>query len=408
MEDSALKDFSWPITTLLYDDYEALRTCLDHFSSTIRDKQLIVFGAGIRGSLFAVLLKEFGYTDLLFVDNNEQKWGGVIHGHPIVAPTELPKYRKNAVVLIATEAYHSIAEQLTKLGFSRDQDFLVIETDHYGSYIDEMLRDCTPTTLILGDCGLSHISLFDKNKDNLSIMLKNKLGSDKTKVLAMHGMGMRSFYHVIKTQVEHNPSITNLFITINFGVFTGKRHLLPRTQHVGLLERVYNISNQKDEEFLDYLKIAQGRASSFKLDFFSETQDRSVSTHLSRNRLSLFFQVNYMYKIRKNTEDMEYLSRIINYAAKHKIKVIPFIPPVNYEFAETLLGNKFKEKYNTILGTFTEWMSEENTPVLDMSYLLQASQFGTAETIDETINYDGRQKVLEALMAYTANHGVVK
>ena len=55
----------------------------------LEDKRLLIFGAGVRGSIFGMLLQNEGIPEFDYCDNNEIKWGGTIGTHIIISPKEL-------------------------------------------------------------------------------------------------------------------------------------------------------------------------------------------------------------------------------------------------------------------------------------------------------------------------------
>jgi 2-polyprenyl-3-methyl-5-hydroxy-6-metoxy-1,4-benzoquinol methylase len=93
-----------------------------------RAPSIIVWGAG---QLSMKLLAEtsLARADILaFVDNNPINHGQVLHGKPIVSPSELAKW--DAPILIATLLHHrSIAKQIREMGLKNEIVFLLGETE---------------------------------------------------------------------------------------------------------------------------------------------------------------------------------------------------------------------------------------------------------------------------------------
>ena len=61
------KNFAWPVTSVNREDYDALMECMIRNEGTW--EKIVIFGAGIRGTEFSVVLKEKGYKNIFFVDN---------------------------------------------------------------------------------------------------------------------------------------------------------------------------------------------------------------------------------------------------------------------------------------------------------------------------------------------------
>jgi SAM-dependent methyltransferase len=93
-----------------------------------RAPSIIVWGAG---QLSMKLLAETSLSRAnipAFVDNNPINHGQVLHGKPIVSPSELAKW--DAPILIATLLHHrSIAKQIREMGLKNEIVFLVGESE---------------------------------------------------------------------------------------------------------------------------------------------------------------------------------------------------------------------------------------------------------------------------------------
>jgi hypothetical protein len=89
----------------------------------LRAPSIIVWGTG---QLSMKLLAEtsLSHADIVaFVDNNPINHGKVLHGKPILPPTELSKW--NVPILIATLLHHhSIAKQIRNMGLKNEIVFL--------------------------------------------------------------------------------------------------------------------------------------------------------------------------------------------------------------------------------------------------------------------------------------------
>lgn len=373
-----------------YEDYITLKECVDQHMELLRNKEIIIFGAGIRGSIFCKLMEKFGYNQILFCDNNPDKWGGYVNQYEICSPKLIEEKRDKAIVLISVENGHSIEMQLEKSGYIKNTTYFSVEARIYPSYIKEFFRRDAIEILFLGDCGLSQISMNDNHHSNLGDMIKKCFGEKIAKVLAMHGMGMRSYYNILKSQLQLGIIPKVLGLMVNFEVFTGKHHLLPRTQHVELFKQILDELEKPDIEFVEYHQIIKERFNNFKLDVSSSYQ----GDYLENNR-RMILRMNYMYSLKKNTEDMQYLIKILKLCREKKIRVLPFIPPVNYEYAFECIGEKFKVAYDANSDRMKAWIKEQGVELLDLSYILESKCFADPKTIDETANAKGRRIILE-------------
>lgn len=383
------KNFAWPVTVMSYEDYYELKKCLD-LNKDIYEKKIIIFGSGIRGTLFGVLLKRLGIESFQYCDNNEMKWGGEINGHEILNPEIIKNKEKEYRVLISTERSNEIERQLEKYGYRKNKHFFSIKSDIYDKYVDKFFEIKPIKFLILGDCGLSQISIFDSNYENLGEMMISKLGDNNVKVLAMHGMGMRAYYNILKIQLEMGMNPQTVLLMTNLEVFTGKHHILPRTQHLELFEKIKNKNLYGDNDLDDYILDLKKRIN--MIDSENEIWGKQEN---KMGNSEMILRMNYMYRIKKETEDINYLFEILKLCKKNSIKVIPFIPPVNYEYARSLIGLKFEERYKANVENVKIWIRNYGYEVLDLSFLLTSKLFAAKNTIDETANYDGRKKIMD-------------
>lgn len=385
-------NFAWPVTSSNREDYEAFCNWLNKNKEIIKEEQLAIWGAGIRGTEFSLFLKKNNLVNIIFVDNNEQKWGGLIDEFPIISPEEL--YQKMANykirILISTENSSEIECQLLERGYKRDLDFFVIKSNLYKKYIDEFKREYSRDILILGDCEFSKISLKDKDLINLGEMIKKSCGEECTKVLAMHGMGIRAYYNILHAQIARNMKPKLLVIMINLDTLTGRQHLLPRSQHTELMQEIYDITDTRDSEFEEYIKIIYDRSHNNQAEFFvNKSIDGSKMEAKARN----YFKLNYMYKLDENIEGLQYLNKLFEEAKRDKIEVIPFVPPVNFTLARKLLGEKFEISYTENIEKIRKIVESNQLKLLDMSYCLGADMFAEPDTPDETANEIGRKVI---------------
>lgn len=386
------KNYAWNVNAVSKDVYFYFETKVNQLRQVLEKKKIVVFGAGIRGNLLAMILEKNGFYSFCFTDNNGEKWGGNINGHDILPVSDVYDKIGEVYVLIAIEGCEKVVLQLEKNGFQEGENYTSLDTSLYDLYMKEFLRKYDGKVLVFGDCGLTHISLSDSDDCSMGEMLKQSLGGELVKILAMHGMGIHSFYHILKTQVFMYGFPETLVMMINFDTLTGKQHLLPRSQHLNLLERIYQYSGE-DEEFEAYLQVVRERSENFQIELVSENGE-----HGYEERLKLYLRLNYMYRLKKDNENLVYLERTLQWLGQNGVRVITYIPPVNYQLAERLGLKNFQQRYQSNLDILFEILNKYRCKVLDFSYLLPENEFSTVTTADETANYVGRQKQVENLV----------
>ncbi len=396
-----VKDFAWPVTAISKENYAAIMECVKEHDELFSQKTIIIFGAGIRGAEIAVILKCEGYSNLLFTDNNFDKWDGVIDGIPIISVDEALSKREEAVYLISVEEGEPIYRQLEKNGLIFGRDFFFPKPNLYQRFIDEFKRDMHNEILVMGDCMFEVIAFDDKKKDSLSEIMQQKLGCENVKHLTMHGMGLPTFYHMLRAQINNGMIPRILVVMLNFETLTGKQHLLPRSQHTELVNQVVAISDDPTGELKEYEKVVAERVKNVQAEFFTTNKFSSIKTannkrgRISDNASKVFFKLNYLYKLNPEMESIQYLKKIMKLAHEKGFKLLPFVPPVNYERGTELFENRFEEDYNHNLNILKGIVDDGGFSLLDLSHICTKELFAHVTTPDETTNYLGRERIAD-------------
>lgn len=91
--------------------------------------KVAICGAGKTGRRWSIELRKHNIEVAAFIDINPDKWGGRLHGVPVLRPTSLEKGIPAEVLLVAV-AKHRIREQirgyLVGLGYLETRDFICI------------------------------------------------------------------------------------------------------------------------------------------------------------------------------------------------------------------------------------------------------------------------------------------
>ena len=278
-------NFAWPVTSSSKEEYVAFCEWMTAHKTMLESNEIAIWGAGIRGTEFSLFFKRTNYTKIFFVDSKVK-------------------------ILISAENSKEIEEFLEEDGYKKEEDFFTVRSNLYEKYVEEFIRPYTRDVLIMGDCEFSKISLEDTDMRNLAEMLKDELGERRAKVLAMHGMGLRSHYNLLHTQIAMGMIPKILVIMINLDTLTGKQHLLPRSQHEELLRMVYEKAHVDSKEYEEYLEIVHERKKNLQAEFFTTNKfgKRDVP---SDAKSKVYFRVNYLYELDVETEGIQYLKKII-------------------------------------------------------------------------------------------------
>lgn len=405
------RNFAWPITAINKYDYLLMERFIDMYRDFLKSKKIIIFGAGIRGTEISIILKDIYHEDILFVDNNKEKWGGYIDDYPIISPEEMLKINTNRVILISTEEYVAIEDQLESYGLVKGKDYFCLHNNQYEMFVDEFALKNDYSTLIMGDCMFEMIAFDDKQKDSLAEIISDKMGSSNVKLLTMHGMNMLGFYHIMVEQCKQINKPKIFVVMINFETLTGKQHLLPRSQHTKLIEMINTMIQNDSSEFSEYKDLTKSRVENVNAEFFTTNKYTTNNKgNINEKASKLFLKLNYMYNLDLNIEPVRYFVKIIDFCIENNIKLIPFVPPVNYQLGIELFGDKFEERYSRNLEALKLLISEKGFELLDLSHIITKAYFSHSSTPDETVNYEGRQIVADKIVNKINEHlkGAIK
>lgn len=397
MENAAeQKNFAWPVTSMDQENYDGFFAWFAQNRALLSDHRLYIWGAGIRGTSFGILLREQGVHDFTFVDSNPEKWGGFIDKAPIISPEDLEASRtvEKRMILISVENSGAIQRELDAKGYLKNHDYFAVETDAYAAYVQEFLRPYEKNLLIMGDCEFTTISIKDTRHDSLREKLYRRFGKERAKILAMHGMGPRAEYNIFHALIAQGMKPERLALMVNFDVLTGKQHLLPRSQHAELLNLLLEAQETPSEEFRDYVRLAQERSKNLQMEFFTGPESAGgLSDAKARN----YIRLNYLYDLDMASEGVRYLEKMLEEAVSEGVKTLAFIPPFNYQMAEHLMGDAYQAQYKSNQEKIHRMINAHGVCLLDMSFCLTSDLFSTPDTVSETSNDAGREIVADLL-----------
>lgn len=92
-------------------------------SCEIVPRTIWIYGAGNYGLLCGYLLRKFSDCNIVYADNNEEKWGKDIWEFPIMPPTEI-KHTAETLVIVAMKNTETVIGELLNCGYVRGVDLL--------------------------------------------------------------------------------------------------------------------------------------------------------------------------------------------------------------------------------------------------------------------------------------------
>lgn len=136
--------------------------------------KIILFGAGFYGRQAFENLKD-EYEILYFADNNPALAGTYLFGIPIISADKILDYlQKDVDVVVCTDAYYSIGEQLKKMGIMDWYVMLDGHLYHNSAHKDAHIRTCT--RCIMNDSSDSLILFDEKGQCNYCTKAYDDIG----------------------------------------------------------------------------------------------------------------------------------------------------------------------------------------------------------------------------------------
>ena len=390
-------NFAWPVTSENAVVLQYFHSKTQEIKALLRDKRIVIFGSGIRGCCLLAILQKQGYSHFVFCDNNPEKQGHLINTSNIISLETALSYKEKQVFLVSPEDSSGINEQLINAGLRENEHWFSLSCSAYNSYVIEYLRPIEGHLLVMGDCAFTHVALYDDINESLGVMIRDQVGTERCKVLDMHGMGQQAYYHIARSLLDRGEHPKAFLLLLMIETMAAKVPIMPRTQHPELIKSLVSISKNPRQEFCDYAELARERFNRFQVESFT-----SFDGNLSQENEKLYMMTNYLFKFRENSEGVVYLKETIKMMNDEGASVILYIPPVNYFQGELLFGEGFKVHYETNFKKLYAVLDMYGLKydVADASYLLSLNDFAAQNTIDETCNYNGRVKLLRFLSEF--------
>ncbi|MCT4543313.1 MAG: hypothetical protein N4A63_07210 [Vallitalea sp.] len=395
-------NYARPVTNTTQIVYDHFRQIISNNLSLLRNKRIVIFGAGVRGALLALVLKDFDIDDIIFSDNNEEIIGGRINQYPIINLKDVIKQKEDVVVLVSPENNKDIIKQLEHIGFIENENMFNCGSRLYNWFINQFIDNENKDIFIVGDCGLMYFSLNDANKISISDMIKKQFSNYRFKQLTMNAMGMRAFYNMLLSQFDLYTKPKYIFLSVDISVFNGKQHYMPNAQHVDLINKIYEVTNTRNNKLFEYLQVVKERYNNSNKVIINNKGYSSSNLGDIKNKV--YIKMNYMYKLNNENEELRYFIKILELLKEESIIPILFILPINYCQGRVYYGDDFIKSYqkNTIM--IKNIVKEKGYDLLDLSFMLDEKYFLDTNTMDEAFCYEGRLKACNEITNYFRRH----
>lgn len=356
-----------------------------------RNKQTVIFGAGILGLQCYYTFQELEVQDIVFCDNDSAKWGRQIENCQILSPDEIIGKMDQYFIFLAIENYQQCLHQIEEMGYQRGEQYYNLTNCSECKLLNDFQKDCGAQTLILGDCTVSAISVADRGKESLADLLYQR---DNVKILALNGLYMRAYYNLFLMSLKKMSGLNKVVILLGLDIFGEKYHLLSQNQHLIMMTELLQRSGISSEESAAFGEEIRRRAQErniFRLT--APNRESGISKIKIEQGRRLHMRLNYLYDLKEDTESIQYLKQMLKVCKQHRIDNIYIFMPVNYEMGEYYFGDTFYQKYNGLRNTLARHITEGGGQLVDLSYLLGGNDFISLRSTNEGIREAGRRKL---------------
>ncbi len=361
----------------------------------LRDSNIVIFGAGIMGLQLSYVLEKYGLHVYAFSDNNSAKWGEKWGGFSIIEPQQLNKIN-GIFVFLAMEKFDECRQQLETIGLVQNKNLLVVAEKVARKYVRDFYNKNEANTLIFGDCTLNVVSLQEEEQESLF----EKFDRDMDiKVLAQNGTYMRFYYNVLQMCIANMHNLKKVLLMFSVDIFSNQYHMLPANQHKDILDAICPVRQEEFGELSDFLKEVEIRNKSTAINFSAPNRSIENVEMISRE-LRNHTMINYLYRMKKDNESLEYLRKFIHLCHVREIECVCVLMPVNYETGLNLFSVDFIEKYEKNKAQICDVIVKEKGFFCDFSYQLRKEQFMENRSSNEGILSGGRRELFDRVKSY--------
>lgn len=386
----------WLVETAQKEMLDYCECFINLHREQIQNNRVYIFGAGVRGTIFARLLEEKGYTQFSFLDNGEEKWGMTVGGHEVLSPAKALDNIDNVYIVISIEYARQIVGQFTRDGLVSEKQFDILQPPICDNYVDEFRRDMKNEWLFLGGTALNEIEINEQNRISLKDMIYRDFGYESTRILAMNCMSMRTLYYILDGLINTGKKPEKLCLFITFESLTPFHHLLPRSQQPELLTKINEVLHRQDEEYREYIQLVEERTRDYSIEL--KYSPKRVGADSEKDDILRDYAGKLIFEpMDENGEEIIYLKKIIKLMSDMVKRNYIFILPINYQAGIRLLGEEFRYCYNEKLNSVKRIISDIDSDigVFDASYTLDERQYEYSGALTDVYTYEGRNKIME-------------
>jgi len=256
--------------------------------------------------------------------------------------------------------------------------------------------------ILFGSSVNRHTSSNDTDKRSIAEML-DKLLTKQNVVGISHGAYQADIYlefvkYIAKQKRDEKPII---IIPINLRYFSPEWDLRPSYQFAKekcLLNGYpfwanFKYREIKETEFHNFLVYnPNGRIEKVKDYLYISTKELDK---LSEMRKGFIFR--YMQPLKANHRKLKSLLKICEIGKETDLKIVMYITPIDYTYAEQLKIQGFRQHLYDSVNTIKSTLASCEIELIDLSMVLNSSYFDYNQRPNEHLNMSGRREVAKAL-----------
>lgn len=374
-----------------YDIFEKM--ILSH-KAALSSRTIVIWGAGVLGIQFSMVLKKFCDKEFFFCDNDPQKWGKTKMETKILSPQALENKSSEFFIFLAIEEALDCALQIQNMGYKNGCDWCNLDDEVQKNFVLNFTENTDAECLVFADCISENVSIEDAEDgsigDNLNL-------NCSTKIVSLNGLYMRAYYNLLAVLSAKMKNLKTVMFLIDLSTFAPRVHLLKGNQHANLMKLIFGREGTLEEEQRQFLQETEKRSSTLAFEGVANIRNDSASEVQIELAKKIYTKLNYMYTWDEYSESVVYLERILQICAEQHIKLMFVLMPINYILAKRYFGAQFTEKYGAILSHLNDHLKKPCVKTIDLSFLLQEKDFISITNTSEGIRASGRTETVRAI-----------
>jgi len=240
----------------------------------------------------------------------------------------------------------------------------------------------------------------DTDMRTIAEMLDSFMG-EQSVIGISHGAYQADIYLEYVRYIINSGKKPIIIIPINLRYFSPEWDLRPGYQFEKeryILNGLPYFGNYKYREIteseFENTTVYNGSESVGKVKDFLDVS-RKESDKLSEARKGFVF--HYMQPLKANHRKLKSLSKICEIGIKNNLKIVMYITPIDYKYAEQLQIEGFRHQQCDNVSTIKSVLASCEIQLIDLSMALDSSYFFYNIRPNEHLNMRGRREVVKAL-----------